>query len=113
MGPPLLAPLSEVGGRVPIYWALGSTQDAPSGCARSTDAAMFLVFRFFCGACTASYMTCGGGTIADLLPKEERGIVTALFTSGPLLGPVIGPIIGGFVTQAWVGAGHTTWSSFW
>ena len=114
MGPPLLAPLSEVAGRLPIYWASAWLYTGCTiGCARSTDAAMFLVFRFFCGACTASYMTCGGGTLADLLPKEERGIVTALFTSGPLLGPVIGPIIGGFVTQAWVGAGHTTWSSFW
>ena len=102
MGPLLLAPLSEVAGRVPIYWAsawlyIGCT----IGCARSTDAAMFLVFRFFGGACTASFMTCGGGTIADLLPKEERGAATALFTAGPLLGPVIGPIIGGFVAQAW------------
>ncbi|MCJ1392941.1 hypothetical protein MMC18_005813 [Xylographa bjoerkii] len=53
------------------------------------------------GACAASFMTCGGGTITDLLPKEERGAATAIFTAGPLLGPVIGPIIGGFVTQAW------------
>ncbi len=45
-------------------------------------------------------MACGGGTIADLLPKEERGAATALFTAEPLLGPAIGPIIGGFVTQA-------------
>ncbi|KAK7747993.1 hypothetical protein SLS53_001245 [Cytospora paraplurivora] len=101
MGPLLLAPLSEVVGRVHIYWAsailyLGCTV----GCARSTDAAMFLVFRFLCGSCAASFMTVGGGTIADLLPKEERGGATAMFSAGPLLGPVIGPIIGGFVTQA-------------
>ncbi|OTA93954.1 hypothetical protein M434DRAFT_72172 [Hypoxylon sp. CO27-5] len=101
MGPLLFAPLSEVIGRVPIYWAssilyLGCT----AGCARSTNIAMFLVFRFLCGACTASFMTCGGGTIADLLPKEERGGATAMFSAGPLLGPVIGPVIGGFVTQA-------------
>ena len=102
MGPLLFAPLSEITGRVPIYWAstllyIGCTV----GCARSTDAAMFLVFRFLGGACAASFMTCGGGTIADLLPKEERGAATAIFTAGPLLGPVIGPIIGAFVTQAW------------
>ncbi len=101
MGPLLLAPLSEVSGRIPIYWVtsllyLGFT----AACARSTNVAMFLVFRFLCGACGASFMTCGGGTIADLLPKEERGAATAIFTCGPLLGPVIGPIAGGFVTQA-------------
>ncbi|KAH8700399.1 major facilitator superfamily domain-containing protein [Talaromyces proteolyticus] len=100
-GPLLFAPLSEVAGRLPIYWAssilyLGCT----IGCARSTDTAMFLVFRFLCGASAASFLTSSGGTIADLLPKEERGAATAMFTAGPLLGPVLGPIIGGFVTQA-------------
>jgi multidrug resistance protein len=102
MGPLLLAPLSEFNGRVPIYWAsamlyIGCT----IGCARSTHAGMFIVFRFLGGACAASFMTCGGGTIADLLPKEERGTATAIFTAGPLLAPVIGPIIGGFVAAAW------------
>lgn len=101
MGPLLFAPLSEVAGRVPIYWASSTLYLVCTvGCARSTDAAMFLVFRFLCGACAASFMTCGGGTIADLLPKEERGGATAMFSAGPLLGPVIGPVIGGFVTQA-------------
>lgn len=60
---------------------------------------MFLVFRTFCGACAASFITVGGGTIADLLLKEEHGAATAIFSAGPLLGPVVGPIIGGFVTQ--------------
>jgi MFS family permease len=102
VGPLLLAPLSEFSGRMPIYWAsallyIGCT----IGCSRSTDAAMFIVFRFLGGASAASFMTVGGGTIADLLPKEERGTATAIFTAGPLLAPVIGPIIGGFVTAAW------------
>ncbi|KAI0385570.1 MFS general substrate transporter [Hypomontagnella monticulosa] len=101
MGPLLFAPLSEVAGRVPIYWASSILYLACTvGCVRSTNAAMFLVFRFLCGACTASFMTCGGGTIADLLPQQERGAATAMFSAGPLLGPVIGPVVGGFVTQA-------------
>ena len=101
LGPLVFAPLSEVVGRVPIYWASGWLFiGCTIGCARSSNAAMFLVFRFLSGACTASFMTCGGGTIADLLPKEERGAAMALFTAGPLLGPVVGPIVGGFVTQS-------------
>ncbi|PCG98508.1 Major facilitator superfamily domain, general substrate transporter [Penicillium occitanis (nom. inval.)] len=96
LGPLVFAPLSEVVGRVPIYWASGWLFiGCTIGCARSSNAAMFLVFRFLSGACTASFMTCGGGTIADLLPKEERGAAMALFTAGPLLGPVVGPIVGG------------------
>lgn len=111
--------LSEVFGRVPVYRAssvfyLGFT----AGCARSTNVAEFLVFRLCTGIAAASYISTGGGTVADLLPKEERGLAMALFTAGPLFGPVcffawvrskrnqadesvqvIGPIIGGFVTE--------------
>ncbi|KAJ5672509.1 Major facilitator superfamily domain general substrate transporter [Penicillium longicatenatum] len=93
-------PLSEVFGRVPVYRVssvlyLGFT----AGCARSTHVAEFLVFRLCTGLSAASYMSTGGGTVADLLPKEERGVAMALFTAGPLLGPVLGPIVGGFVTE--------------
>ncbi|KAF3762959.1 putative MFS transporter [Cryphonectria parasitica EP155] len=93
-------PLSEVFGRSPIYRVssilyMGFT----AGCARSTHIAEFLVFRWCTGFSAASYMSTGGGTIADLLPKEKRGGAMALYTAGPVLGPVIGPIIGGFVTQ--------------
>lgn len=100
-GSVIFAPLSETLGRVPVYWAssalyLGCTV----GCARSTGAAMFLVFRFICGACSGSFTACGGGMVADLWPREERGSATAVLSVGPLLGPVIGPIFGGFVTQA-------------
>lgn len=82
-------PLSEVFGRVPVYrvssiFYLGFT----AGCARSTHVAEFLVFRLCTGLSAASYMSTGGGTVADLLPKEERGVAMALFTAGPLLGPV-------------------------
>lgn len=82
-------PLSEVFGRVPVYRVssilyLGFT----AGCARSTHVAEFLVFRLLTGLAAASYMSTGGGTVADLLPQEERGIAMALFTAGPLLGPV-------------------------
>ena len=82
-------PLSEVFGRVPVYrvssvFYLGFT----AGCARSTNVAEFLVFRLCTGLSAASYMSTGGGTVADLLPKEERGVAMALFTTGPLLGPV-------------------------
>lgn len=82
-------PLSEVFGRVPVYrlssvFYLGFT----AGCARSTHVAEFLIFRLLTGLAAASYMSTGGGTVADLLPKEERGTAMAMFTAGPLLGPV-------------------------
>ena len=89
LGQLFVAPLSELYGRLPLYRAsaifyLGFT----AGCARSTNVAELLVFRCLTGCAAASYMSCGGGTIADLLPQEERGAAVALFTAGPLLGPV-------------------------
>ncbi|OAA66674.1 Major facilitator superfamily domain, general substrate transporter [Niveomyces insectorum RCEF 264] len=93
-------PLSEVFGRMPVYRISAITYMAFTvGCARSTDVAMFLVFRVCTGLAAASYMSTGGGTIADLLPKEKRGLAMAMYTSGPLLGPVIGPIVGGVVAE--------------
>jgi hypothetical protein len=84
-----IAPLSEVFGRIPIYRVaticyLGFTV----GCSRSTCVAEFLVFRLLAGLSGSPFMTSGGGTIADLLKKEERGGAMAMFTLGPLIGPV-------------------------
>ncbi|KAI0450333.1 hypothetical protein F5B21DRAFT_529162 [Xylaria acuta] len=54
----------------------------------------FLVFRFLTGLSASSYLSAGGGTVADLLPKEWRDVAMALFIPGPLFGPVVlGPII--------------------
>lgn len=83
------SPLSEVFGRMPVYRGsailyLGFTV----GCSRSTNVAEFLVFRLLTGVAASSYMSTGGGTVADLLPKEQRGAAMALFTAGPLFGPV-------------------------
>lgn len=100
LGPLLLAPLSELYGRLVVYYFCNVVYIAFTvGCAFSTDVAMFLVFRIICGCAASGPMSIGGGTVADLFPQEERGKAMAMFTVGPLLGPVIGPIIGGFVSE--------------
>ncbi|KAM0341651.1 hypothetical protein ACHAPU_009897 [Fusarium lateritium] len=89
LGPLLLAPLSELYGRLIVYYSCNLVYTAFTfGCAFSTNDAMFLVFRIICGCAASGPMTIGGGTIADLFPQEERGKAMALFTVGPLLGPV-------------------------
>ncbi|KAK3386678.1 putative MFS transporter [Podospora didyma] len=109
LGPLVLAPLSELYGRLPIYHATNLVYVGFTvGCALSTDITMFLVFRFICGCAASAPMTIGGGTVADLVPEESRGKAMALYGMGPLLGPVIGPIIGGFVTQS-IGWRWTFW----
>lgn len=89
IGPLILAPLSELYGRLVIYHGCNSIYFAFTlGCALSTNTAMFLVFRFLCGCAAAGPMSIGGGSIADIYPQEQRGKAMALFSMGPLLGPV-------------------------
>lgn len=92
LGQLFVPPMSEVFGRLPIYRTSSIFYLAfTAGCARSTSVAEFLVFRLLTGLAAASYMSTGGGTVADLLPKEERGVAMAIFTAGPLFGPVCCP----------------------
>ncbi|KAF4997658.1 hypothetical protein FGRMN_3690 [Fusarium graminum] len=101
LAPMILAPLSEVYGRLIVYHVsnllfLGFNL----GCAFSTNIGMFIAFRFLAGCAGSAPMTIGGGTIADLSADPIRNnSALKLFALGPLLGPVIGPIVGGFVTQ--------------
>ena len=100
-GPLLVAPLSEIYGRVIVYnicnvgfigFAVGSAL------APTLDA--LIVIRFFCGTFACAAVTNGGGTIADMVAQEHRGKAMAAYSIGPLLGPIVGPIAGGFITEA-------------
>lgn len=89
LGPLVLAPLSELYGRLVIYYFYNVVYLAfTAGCAFSTNVTMFLIFRFICGCVASGPMSIGGGTVADVTPKEQRGKAMALFTMGPILGPV-------------------------
>lgn len=89
LGPLLLAPLSEVYGRLNIYHITNAVYVGFTiGCALSTGIAMFLVFRLICGCAASASLTIGGGTVADLVASDKRGGAMALFGIGPILGPV-------------------------
>lgn len=99
-GPLLLAPLSELYGRVVIYnitnvlFLLFTML-----CAVSKNANMFLTFRFLSGFVGVATITIGSGTIADLMPREKRGKAVSIWSVGTILGPMVGPIVGGYVTE--------------
>ncbi|KAL6412006.1 Major facilitator superfamily [Ilyonectria robusta] len=98
LGPLVIAPLSELYGRLWIYHICNVVFLAFTiGCATSQNLASFLICRFLAGCAGAAPLTIGGGTIADLVPVEKRGAAMAAYGIGPLLGPVLGPIIGGLV----------------
>lgn len=100
IGPFLIAPLSELYGRLLVYhvanilfliFAIAS--------ALSVNVSMLVGFRFLNGLSIAS-LTLGPAVVGDMFKKEQRGSAMAILYIGPLLGPVTAPIVGGFLAQA-------------
>lgn len=100
-GPLFLAPLSELYGRIPIYHICNTLFVIFSACcAVSTGVSMLMAFRFLSGVAGVAVITCGSGSIADMMPPEQRGRAMSLWSLGPLVGPVIGPVCAGFLVEA-------------
>ncbi|KAJ5872372.1 uncharacterized protein N7529_004725 [Penicillium soppii] len=99
-GPLLLAPLSEIYGRRIVLsaanWFFVVWQ---IGCALSQNIETLIVCRLFAGIGGSGCITLGAGVIADLFPREQRGVATSIWAMGPLIGPVVGPIAGGFLGE--------------
>ena len=92
LGPLVIAPLSELYGRLWIYHICNICFLAFTiGCATSHNLGAFLACRFLAGCAGAAPLTIGGGTIADVMPIEKRGMAMAAYGLGPLLGPVESP----------------------
>lgn len=100
-GPLVIAPLSEIYGRVIVYNVCNVFFIVFSaGCALSQNMSMLLAFRFLGGFAGVATITCGSGTVTDIMPTEKRGGAMALWALGPILGPIIGPVCGGFLIEA-------------
>lgn len=92
-GPLLIAPLSEMYGRMPIYNVCNVLYVVFTvACAVAPDMASLIVFRLFAGIAGSSPLTIGAGSISDMIRQEKRGGAMAAWALGPLLGPVIGPV---------------------
>jgi MFS family permease len=96
----VIAPFSEMYGRLPLYHSCNFLFIVFTiAAAVATNMGQFIVFRFFMG-CTyllphsdrytltdvgfgGAPMVLGGGTIADLIPREQRGTAMAVWMMGP------------------------------
>ncbi|ODA83437.1 hypothetical protein RJ55_01951 [Drechmeria coniospora] len=96
----VVAPMSEVYGRRPVYivclilWAL---LIIPCGLARSLTT--IIVTRFFGAFFGAVMISNAPGTVVDISNPDYLARSMSFFGVAPLNGPVTGPIIGGFVFQ--------------
>jgi MFS family permease len=99
-GPLLIAPLSEIYGRYPvfnvanIFFILGVILAALS---QSTDLLIFS--RFITGFALASNVL-NPAIIGDIFPSEKRGSGMSLIMLAPLLGGAIGPAISGLIAES-------------
>ncbi|KAK1446465.1 major facilitator superfamily transporter [Colletotrichum cuscutae] len=99
--PLVVAPLSELYGRVYIYQISNVLfVSFCVGAALSTSIDMLLAFRFLMGVVGSVPTTIGVGSIVDIMPIEKRGRSISLWAIGPLLGPSRGPVAGGYLIQA-------------
>lgn len=109
LGSILLAPLSEMYGRRPVYIiAVFMFVVLIIPCALANNLAQILVVRFFGAIAGAAMISNAPGTVSDIVSAEYRALAFSIWSIGPMNGPVVGPVIGGFVFQ-YMGWRWTNW----
>ncbi|KAF9871973.1 hypothetical protein CkaCkLH20_10605 [Colletotrichum karsti] len=100
-GPIVIAPLSELYGRVIVFRTCTILFTIFNiACAVANSLGSLVVYRLLAGIAGSCAGTLGASSIADMIPRERRGAVMSAYIMGPTLGPTIGPIIGGNLTAA-------------
>lgn len=108
-GAVVLAPLSEMYGRRPIYVvALGLFLLFVLPSALASNVETILVTRFFGAFCASALVSNAPGSVNDIVSEEYRALAFSIWSIGPINGPVIGPVVGGFVYQ-YLGWRWTNW----
>lgn len=109
-GPLVIAPLSEIYGRLVVYHGCNVCFIALLiACAEAPSLNALIAFRFLSGIFGSCPVTNGGGTISDMITQEKRATAMALMTMGVLLGPIIAPIIGGVISDSDLGWRWVFW----
>ncbi|TFK48438.1 MFS general substrate transporter [Heliocybe sulcata] len=107
---PFFAPLSELGGRNPVYIVtLLIFVLFEGGAALSNTIEARVILRFFAGVAGSPVLSNAGGTLSDMWSPLERTFSFPFFAFCGFLGPVLGPIIGGFVGQSRLGYKWCDW----
>ncbi|KAI5857412.1 MFS general substrate transporter [Durotheca rogersii] len=113
IAPMVLAPLSEVYGRYPIFAVAGLIFVVSQAvCGVVTNLAGMLIARFFTGVGGSVFSTMVGGVIADMYGKEDRNTPMALFSGAVLVGTGLGPLTAGVMVERWSEGQRWKWV-FW
>ncbi|OCL09910.1 MFS general substrate transporter [Glonium stellatum] len=96
----LVAPLSEIYGRLPVYHAANILFIIFAiAAAESISMGMLIAMRFFLGLSVASTVI-NPCIVGDMFREEQRGRALGIMGMIPFIAPVLGPTVGGFISQA-------------
>ncbi|GJN87159.1 hypothetical protein Rhopal_000104-T1 [Rhodotorula paludigena] len=113
---PIMAPLSELAGRNPVYLvSLAGLALLQVGAALSSTLSSRLVLRFLAGCFATTPLANAGAAVGDLWNEEERTAAFGVFGVGGLyVRPawrvqLLRPVIGGFVAESALSYRWTDW----
>ncbi|BGP36765.1 hypothetical protein JCM10449v2_000667 [Rhodotorula kratochvilovae] len=102
----VVGPLSEVGGRNPVYLVtLVLFILFEIGCALSPNMHTRAILRFFAGCAGATPLSNAGGSLADMWTPTQRTYGFPAFAIAGFLGPAFGPVLGGWIGEKY----HYEW----
>src|SRR5215218_2528898 len=72
-------------------------------CGTATSLGQLVAYRLIQGAGGAALLSTAQATLRQIFPKEEQGLVQAIFLLGIIVAPTVGPTLGGWITDnfAW------------
>ncbi|BGP23112.1 MFS transporter [Rhodotorula toruloides] len=107
---PIMAPLSELTGRTPIYLiSLLAVCLLEIGVAQTQTIWSRCVLRFLAGCFATTPLSNAGAAMGDLWDREERSWTFPLFAVAGFLGPCLGPVVSGWVAQGQLSYRWTDW----
>ncbi|EXJ82516.1 hypothetical protein A1O3_06329 [Capronia epimyces CBS 606.96] len=109
-GPLLIAPLSEMFGRYPVFNVANVLFIAATMLAALCQSTpLFIAARALTGLAVASNVLCPA-IVGDMFVSDQRGSAMSIVMIAPLLGGAVGPVISGAVSQS-LGWRQVLWMS--
>ncbi|KAK5685203.1 hypothetical protein LTS10_003280 [Elasticomyces elasticus] len=98
-GPLLIAPLSEVYGRAPVFNLANGLFIAFTAMGALSQSTSLLIFTRFLTGCAVASNVLNPAIIGDMFPTKTRGSAMSIVMLAPLIGGAVGPAVAGFVAQ--------------
>jgi MFS family permease len=113
LAPMVLAPLSEMNGRYPVFVVAGAVYVVfQAVCGVVTTLEGMLVARFMVGAGASVFSTLVGGVIADMWDAKGRNTPMAVFSGSVLAGTGAGPLVAAVMAERMAEGERWKWI-FW